>query len=182
MICGACNHKIDFGSTRIFSGQIVCDHCFVVLTTNSATPTMNSKNSSSQITPEVYASETSTPTQDNSAFLEMVASFNRNNEISAACFWIGIGSVFLYQIGILPLLGIVFGIVGLSASKEPNPKKWMVVTGLTLNVIFLLMSVRYWAGTGESPSQHWGKSLAPVQQAPRDPNVPFRLNRRRSSN
>ena len=103
-------------------------------------------------------------------------SIKQNNGFAATSFGFGIASVFLYQIGILPLIGIVLGVIGLSTFKEATQKnKWMAITGLVLGVVFLIMATSYWAQFGTSPSQAMQRKTVPVQ----DPNVPFRLDPQR---
>ena len=77
-----------------------------------------------------------------------------NNGYGTASFALGIASVLLYQIGIIPLLGIVFGVIALSTYKEAIHKnKWMAITGLVLSMIYMIMSASFWAQSEASPSQ-----------------------------
>lgn len=100
---------------------------------------------------------------------------SKNNSYALTSFALGIASVFLYQIGILPLLGIVFGVIGLSTFREPAHKnKWMAVWGLILSILYMVVSVSYWKQLGMSPSEALSKPAPTV----REPTGEFRLRRR----
>ncbi|KQU13010.1 hypothetical protein ASG65_11710 [Bacillus sp. Leaf13] len=56
-------------------------------------------------------------------------------------FWIGIVSIFLSFIGIIPLIGLIISIVGLvKFDKGKQSGLWMGVTGLILNLLYLLLN------------------------------------------
>lgn len=68
----------------------------------------------------------------------------KSNGSCVASFILGIISVFAYQIYILPILTIIFGIIGIANYREEYEKnKWMGVTGLILGILFLMEYV-YW--------------------------------------
>ncbi len=67
----------------------------------------------------------------------------RNNPMAATGFVLGIVSIFLYFIGILPILAIVFSSIGLGTFKQELQKnKWMAGVGLALGIIYTLMYMR----------------------------------------
>ena len=56
-------------------------------------------------------------------------------------FWIGIASIFLSFIGIIPMIGLILSIVGLvKFDKEKYSGLWMGITGLILNLLYLLVN------------------------------------------
>jgi len=63
--------------------------------------------------------------------------------MAATGFVLGIVSIFLYFIGILPILAIVFSAIGLGTFKQELQKnKWMAGVGLALGIIYTLMYMR----------------------------------------
>lgn len=80
-----------------------------------------------------------------------------NNWAGLTSFILGIASVFLFHIGILPLLGIVFGAIGIGTfDPKLHTNRWMGITGLTLSVLYMLMNI----GSHQAGSQ----SVAPQPQ------------------
>jgi hypothetical protein len=64
------------------------------------------------------------------------------NKTCSIGFWFGIASIFLYFIGIIPLVGIIISIVGLiQYKKETQRGRWQGITGLILNCLYFLMSI-----------------------------------------
>ncbi len=64
----------------------------------------------------------------------------KNNRVCAVGFWIGVSSVFLGFIGIIPLVGIVLSIIGMIQFDRTNNKnQWMGPVGCILNVVFLFV-------------------------------------------
>lgn len=60
----------------------------------------------------------------------------RNNPMAVAGFVLGLASVVLYAIGIVPLLAVVFSGVGLGSFKPESQKnKWMAAVGLALGSV-----------------------------------------------
>ena len=58
-----------------------------------------------------------------------------------AGFWLGMASIFIYPLGIIPLLGIIFSCVGMATFDESIHKnRWMAVIGLALSLIYMLMN------------------------------------------
>jgi hypothetical protein len=54
-------------------------------------------------------------------------------------FGFGIASIFLAWIGIIPLIGLVFSIIGLvKHNKQKHKGLWMGIAGLILNLLYLL--------------------------------------------
>ncbi len=73
----------------------------------------------------------------------------KNNSMAATGFVLGIVSVFLYFIGILPILAIVFSSIGLGTFKPDSQKnKWMAGVGLALGIIYTLMYMRAYGHLG----------------------------------
>jgi hypothetical protein len=63
------------------------------------------------------------------------------NKLCTWGFYIGISSIFLSFIGIIPLSGIVISLIGLiKFNKEKNKSLWMGVVGFILNVLYLLVN------------------------------------------
>ena len=109
-------------------------------------------------TPQAKTESTRTQQQgstpDQSAHTVGAVSSEQNNGFATASFGLGIASVFLYQLGIVPLLGIIFGVIALSTFKDAVQKnKWMALTGLILSLIYMILSASYWATAGMTPSQ-----------------------------
>lgn len=64
-----------------------------------------------------------------------------NNIWCTIGFWIGIASIFLASIGIIPLIGLIISIIGLvKFKKEKNKGLWMGITGFILNLLYLLVN------------------------------------------
>lgn len=68
----------------------------------------------------------------------------KNNTNALVGFILGIISAFLYSIiGILPILGLIFSILGLTSFDDSKHKnKWMAIWGLVLGIIYTLMYLR----------------------------------------
>jgi hypothetical protein len=57
---------------------------------------------------------------------------------------LGLASIFLYGIGIVPILGIVFSAIGLGTFKPQLQKNhWMAGVGLAVSIVFTLMFLFY---------------------------------------
>lgn len=56
--------------------------------------------------------------------------------VTSLCF--GVASIFLFEFSIVPIMAIIFGIIGLGNSGE---KKYKALAGLVLGVIFLLVRI-----------------------------------------
>jgi len=55
-------------------------------------------------------------------------------------FVLGIASIFLASIGIIPIFAIILGIIGLNRTKDKeNSGRWMAVTGLILGILYTLV-------------------------------------------
>lgn len=64
-----------------------------------------------------------------------------NNKICTTGFGFGIASVFLSEIGIIPLAGIIISIIGLTTfDKEKQKNLWMGIVGLILNSLYMLVN------------------------------------------
>lgn len=71
----------------------------------------------------------------------------RNNGMALTGFVLGIVSVFLYEIGIIPILGIVFSAIGLGTFKPQSQKnRWMAGVGLAASIVYTLMYLFYRRG------------------------------------
>jgi hypothetical protein len=68
-----------------------------------------------------------------------------NNHACVAGFVLGLTSVFLYVIGILPIMGILINIIGLASfDKSTQKNKWMGVVGLILSGLYSLMYLNHY--------------------------------------
>lgn len=54
-------------------------------------------------------------------------------------FWLGLGSIFLWEFSLIPLLAIGFGIW--SRDKEQNPYNDGGLVGIGLGIIFLIVKI-----------------------------------------
>lgn len=64
--------------------------------------------------------------------------------LSKVGFGFGIVSIFLYSLGIIPLIGIIVNIIALSQHKKAKHKKlWLPVTGLILSVVYLIVNLGF---------------------------------------
>ncbi|MCD8509679.1 MAG: hypothetical protein LRY73_07240 [Bacillus sp. (in: Bacteria)] len=64
-------------------------------------------------------------------------------------FIVGIASTFLFEIGLIPIAGIVLNIIGLSkfnSAKEKN--KWMGITGLILSGVYFIVYLYHYGHLG----------------------------------
>ncbi len=67
-----------------------------------------------------------------------------NNGMALTGFAFGLASIFLYGIGIVPILGIVFSGLGLGTFKSRVEKnRWMAGVGLGVSIVFTLMFLFY---------------------------------------
>lgn len=72
-----------------------------------------------------------------------------NNGFGVTGFVLGLVSIFVYFIGIIPLLAMIFSAIGLSTFKEQTQKnKWMAITGLILGILFSILCIAFWANGG----------------------------------
>ena len=76
------------------------------------------------------------PAQPSSHQVEAVES-RGNNKFAVAGFALGLASIFLYEIGIVPVLAVAISIVGL-ATYDPAEQtgRWMALVGLVLGVVY----------------------------------------------
>ena len=171
MIFDACDQPIDFGKVKVFKGRTVCSSCFTVLSngngqsarTESVIQQCGNCGQSLRVPTDqgsivvtcpkcratwqwpTSAERATPPAAEHAAATIAAGTQSKNNPYAVASFSLGIASVFLFQIGILPLLGIVFGAIGLSTYRESEHKnKWMATTGLSLSILYMLMSISYW--------------------------------------
>jgi nicotinamide riboside transporter PnuC len=64
-----------------------------------------------------------------------------NNKLCFAGFILGLASILLSEIGIIPLAAIVCSIIGLvKFDKAVNKNKWQGVLGLILGILYLLVN------------------------------------------
>ena len=71
------------------------------------------------------------------------ATKKKNNPMALTGFIVGLVSMVLFVIGILPILTIVFSSIGLGTFKPVVQKnKWMAGVGLTLGIVSTLMYMR----------------------------------------
>jgi hypothetical protein len=65
----------------------------------------------------------------------------QTNRATVAGFWLGIASMFVYPLGIIPLLGIIFSCIGIANFDESIHKnRWMAGIGLALSLVYMLMN------------------------------------------
>lgn len=68
-----------------------------------------------------------------------------NNGMAVTGFILGLASIFLYFIGILPIFAVVFGGLGLTTfNSQTHKNKWMAVVGLALGVIYTIAMLNYY--------------------------------------
>jgi len=66
-----------------------------------------------------------------------------NNKAAVAGFILGLLSILLAWIGIIPLCAIIFSVVGVCTFKpETQKNKWQVIVGLILGILFMLVNMR----------------------------------------
>lgn len=69
----------------------------------------------------------------------------RNNPMAVTGFVLGLVSVVLYEVGILPILAVVFSGIGLASFKpEAQKNKWMAGWGLALGVVYTIMMLNHY--------------------------------------
>ncbi|WP_433745157.1 hypothetical protein [Falsibacillus pallidus] len=61
------------------------------------------------------------------------------SKLITAGFYIGLASILLAELGIVPLTGFIISIIGLvKYDKEKNKGLWMGIVGMILNFLYLL--------------------------------------------
>lgn len=82
----------------------------------------------------------------------------KTNKSAIVSLCLGIASVFLWEFSIIPILAIVFGIIGLIR----NEKKWNAIIGIVLGVVFIIVRISYghvdWGFTNSSLSNNTQQS------------------------
>jgi hypothetical protein len=80
---------------------------------------------------------------------------------------LGIASIILWELSIIPILAIIFGIVGLMKASE---KKWMSGLGLVLGIAYLAVRLTHGHSEGifmsTAPQEASSQTASPVQQMP----------------
>ena len=72
--------------------------------------------------------------------MQPTADQRKANGMAVAGFSLGIASVFLYWIGIVPIIGLIFSIIALATYRpEVHTGRWMAVTGLVLSALYTVM-------------------------------------------
>jgi len=72
-----------------------------------------------------------------------------NNPWALWGFIVGLVSVVFFWIGIIPLIGLVLSVIGLTSFKPESQKnKWMAGVGLCLSIIYTLMYMREYVHLG----------------------------------
>ena len=74
---------------------------------------------------------------------KMLANYDgkHRNIWCATGLWIGVASIVLAEIGIIPLTGLIICIIGLvKFDKEKHKSLWMGVIGLILNFMYLIVN------------------------------------------
>ncbi len=73
---------------------------------------------------------------------QLTADQRKASGMAVAGFSLGIASVFLYWIGIVPILGLIFSIIALATYRpEIHTGRWMAVIGLVLSALYTVMSL-----------------------------------------
>jgi len=68
----------------------------------------------------------------------------KNSGLGVASFVVGIVSMFVFQLILVPIAALVLGIVALSNfDSETQKGKWMAVTGVVLGSIYTLTAIVY---------------------------------------
>ncbi|MCB9805810.1 DUF4190 domain-containing protein [Candidatus Nomurabacteria bacterium] len=66
----------------------------------------------------------------------------KNDVLSLVSFILGLLSIFLFEIGAIPVFAIVFGICGISRTTDEDKKgRWMAVTGLILGILYTIAQI-----------------------------------------
>jgi hypothetical protein len=61
-----------------------------------------------------------------------------SNRLAQVGFWLGVASIFVFDLGIVPLLGIGFSVAGLSTFDEAkHSRKWQAWWGLGLSIVYM---------------------------------------------
>ncbi|NQU19349.1 DUF4190 domain-containing protein [bacterium] len=64
----------------------------------------------------------------------------QNNKSAKTGFILGLSSILFYWIGIIPILAIIFSIIGLSTFDRTKQKgRWMAITGLIMGILYSLV-------------------------------------------
>ena len=139
MKCDTCEQPIGFGDVKIFAGRTVCPGCFAVLNAGAAvsptSPSESPQRTSESIPQPIHPIPKPDP----------AVSVSEKNGYCIASFGLGIAGMLCYQVGILPLLAIIFGWIGLATFKKgAQQNRWMGMTGLILGILYLIMNVAYW--------------------------------------
>lgn len=113
----------NFSADRTRNGseyQYLCDHCGAELLAEGGA---ESKQRPAAQQPAIHA-----------------ATAPSNNTMALVGFILGLVSVVLYMIGIIPLLAVVFSGIGLATFKPESQKnKWMAGVGLGLGILYTFM-------------------------------------------
>ncbi len=78
-------------------------------------------------------------------------------------FGLGLVSILLASIGIIPLLAIIFGAIGINRTKEEGSGRWMAVVGLVLGIIYLISNA-YMNGYFLSPYERCMEQSGPFEK------------------
>jgi LSD1 subclass zinc finger protein len=66
----------------------------------------------------------------------------RPNRFARIGFYLGLASILLFELGVVPLAALVCSVIGLSTFNENTEnKKWMAGWGLALGVVYLLLNM-----------------------------------------
>jgi hypothetical protein len=70
----------------------------------------------------------------------------KKDDLSVASFVLGIVSIFLWEFSIIPLLAVVFGVIGLKHYRDDEGdldvgSKWMPIAGCILGILYLLVRI-----------------------------------------
>lgn len=67
------------------------------------------------------------------------------NRLSVWAFGVGIASIFLFWLFVVPVAAAVLGVLGMKQSRKRGERGyWMAVTGLVLGVLYTIVGIWQW--------------------------------------
>ncbi len=65
----------------------------------------------------------------------------KENLMSSAGLWLGIASVFLFEFSIVPILAIIFSVIGIYNGIKNGKQNWQAWIGLLLGIVYLVVRI-----------------------------------------
>ena len=65
----------------------------------------------------------------------------KENLISSLGLWLGIASVFLFEFSIVPMLAIIFSVIGIYNGIKSGKQNWQAWAGLLLGIVYLVVRI-----------------------------------------